>query len=371
MPILRPIPRPKTPRVGRPTGKFTQHRRLDFLREKLEVHAGGLTLEELASMLRVTPRSVRRYLRELALITELESIGTRPGTAHLWRIKPSERGRSVVLRRTQAHALLAARRVFDVLKGSALYDEIDVTLRQVEQVARRPTVRASVQGEASSDARLEERFAYIPPAPRGYAHRSDDIDEVFLATSDLRVLRFRYRGSGREAPARADRGDGREGLGARITAHPYALVLHGGAITCIARDLDRNAPRPFAFERMADLEASKTERFDLPHEFAIDDWLHGDFGVASPPRTTKLLVEFEPGVADAIRARRVHPSQKVGIAADGRVRVSMSLPASQDVSERVRTWLLGFGAAARVVEPRDLADDLRRELQRAAERYAK
>jgi len=113
---MRPIPRPKGPRVGRPLGKFTQHRRLDFLREKLETHAAGLTLEELATILRVTTRSVRRYLHELGLITELESIPGRPGAAHVWRIKPSERGRNVALRRTQAYALLAARRVFDVLR---------------------------------------------------------------------------------------------------------------------------------------------------------------------------------------------------------------------------------------------------------------
>src|SRR5579863_10631798 len=92
---LRPIPRPKVPRVGRPLGKFTQHRRLDFLREKLEAHAAGLTLEDLAGMLRMTTRSVRRYLHELSLVTEVESLETSPGGPHLWRIKPSERGRTV------------------------------------------------------------------------------------------------------------------------------------------------------------------------------------------------------------------------------------------------------------------------------------
>src|SRR5579884_3688761 len=103
---LRPIPRPKVRRVGRPTGKFTQSRRLEFLRDKLEAHAAGLTLEELATMLHVSTRSVRRYLKELSVITDVESLAVSPGGAHVWRIKPSERGRSVALRRTQAYALL-------------------------------------------------------------------------------------------------------------------------------------------------------------------------------------------------------------------------------------------------------------------------
>jgi predicted DNA-binding transcriptional regulator YafY len=367
MPTLRPIPRPKVPRVGRPTGKFTQHRRLDVLREKLEQHAGGLSLDELATMLRITTRSVRRYLRELALVTELESIAVRPGGAHVWRIKPSERGRTVTLRRTQAYALLAARRVFDPIRGSALFDEIDVALRQVEQVAHRPAMRTAVRGEASSEARLEERFAYVPPAPRAYANRSEDVDEVFQAVAELRILRFRYR-EGASDPGK-DAKDGRD-RGARVSGHPYALVLHGGAIVCVALDVDRAVARAFAFDRMSDLEASTTERFELPVDFDIADWLQGDFGVARAPRTVKLLVEFEPRAAEGVRARRVHPSQKLAVAQDGRVRASLSLPESPEVLERARTWLLGFGAAVKVVEPRELAEEIALELRRAADRYA-
>ena len=364
MPTHRPIPRTKVPRVGRPPGKFTQHRRLDVLREKLEAHAGGLSLEELAAMLRITTRSVRRYLRELALVTELESIEVRPGGAHLWRIKPSERGRAVPLRRTQAYALLAARRVFDPIRGSALFDEIDVALRQVEQVAHRPALRTAVRGEAATDARLEARFAYVPPSPRTYANRGEDVDELFQAVAELRVLRFRYR------EGAADAGGGGKDRGARITAHPYALVLQGGGIACVARDVDRAVGRAFVFDRMADLEASTVERFELPADFELADWVQGDFGVGRAARTVKLLVEFEPRAAEGVRARRVHPTQKLAVAADGRVRASLSLPESAEVLARARSWLLGFGAAVRVIEPRELAEDIALELRRAAERYA-
>ena len=352
---LRPIPRPKAPRVGRPTGKFTQHRRLDLLREKLEAHAAGLTLEEVASMLRVTTRSVRRYLRELALVTELESIGARPGGVHVWRIKPSERGRSVALRRTQAYALLATRRVFDLLRGSALFDEIDVALRQIEQVAHRPLVRAAVRGDIANDARLEHRFAYVPQVARSYGNRSEDVDAAFQAMAELSVLSFRYRdGAGKET---------------RVTAHPYALVLHGGEITCIARDIGRGATRAFSFDRMSALDVAGGLRFDLPPDFSLTDWLQGDFGVARGSRALKLLVEFEPRVADAVRMRRVHPSQRLALAADGRVRASLTVPETPEMLVQLRSWILGFGAGARVLEPPDLADEIAGELRRAADRY--
>jgi predicted DNA-binding transcriptional regulator YafY len=360
----RSVPRPKGPRLGRPTGRFTQHRKIDDLRKHLETHAAGFTLEELAVMLRMTTRSVRRYLRELGREIEVESMAGRPGAAHHWRIKPSERGRTVSLRRTQAYALLAARRVFDVLKGSALYDEIDVLLREVEQVAHRPAIRPGVRGEAPSDGRLEDRFAFVPPAARGYANRTEDVDEVFRAVAERRVLRFRYRDDDGPAPA------GLSGKGVHCTAHPYALIVHGGSLVCVAHHPAGNAPRAFTFERMSDVEASESERYELPDDFGIVDWLQGDFGVARAPRSLKLLVEFEAGASELVRARRVHPSQKLAVAQDGRVRASLVVPDCPEIMDRVRAWLLGFGAGARVVEPRELADELARELRRAASRYA-
>jgi predicted DNA-binding transcriptional regulator YafY len=353
--------------VGRPAGKFTQHRRLDFLRERLETHAAGLTLEDLAGMLRVTTRSVRRYMQELGLLTEVESVEVRPGAAHVWRIKPSERGRTVALRRTQAYALLAARRVFEVLRGSALFDEIELTFREVEQVAHRPVPQRSTlrppRGDGAGDGRLEDRFAYVPSLPHAYANRSEDIDAAFQAVAELTVLRFRYREEAGEP------GSG-GGKAARITSQPYALVLHGGTITCLARDVDRATLRPFVFDRMSDLQPLETEHFELPADFALADWLQGDFGVARAARTVKLLVEFEPRAAAAVRARKVHPSQKVALAADGRVRVSLAVPDTPEVLSRVRAWVFGFGASAHVLEPRELASELAVELRRAASRYA-
>jgi predicted DNA-binding transcriptional regulator YafY len=98
----------------------------------------------------------------------------------------------------------------------------------------------------------------------------------------------------------------------------------------------------------------------------MNDWLHGDFGVAYSSRHVRLMVEFDARAADSVRSRRVHPSQKVAMAPDGRVRVSLTLPETPEVLDRARSWVLGFGAAARVVEPKELADEIAREHRRAA-----
>ncbi|MGH8746062.1 MAG: WYL domain-containing protein, partial [Burkholderiales bacterium] len=196
---------------------------------------------------------------------------------------------------------------------------------------------------------------YVPAALHHYGARSDDVDELFQAVAELRVLRFRYRDPASEAA---------EVRPSRVTAHPYALVLQAGAIVCVGKDADAGAPRAFAFEAMTELAASDAERFDLPGDFDLGPWLQGEFGVARPGRTVKLLVEFDPRVAEHVRGRRVHPTQKIAVAADGRVRVSMSVPESREVMARVHRWLLGFGSAVHVLEPPELADAVARELER-------
>ncbi|MEO7109425.1 MAG: transcriptional regulator [Polyangiaceae bacterium] len=319
------------------------------MRDALDKQPSGLTLEEIADALSVTTRSVRRYLAELGKWgAELESIETAPGGAHLWRIKPSERGRSLTLRRTQAYALLATRKHFEALKGSALYDEIDLVMRQLMTIAQRPT-KATARGEIAVNARLEERLLFLPDAPRRYDARAEELDSLFHAVADLRVLTC----------ALSDK---------RATViQPYALLLHRGVIWCVAHSPSLRETRVIAFDDMRDVDVG-VERFSLPDNFDVTDYWHGDFGIAVPTKTRdriRALVEFEPRVAHEVRGRKCHPSQRVAIAQDGRVRVSLTLG---DLGAATR-WVLGFGDAARVIEPAELVLSVETALQKMLARY--
>ncbi len=352
--------KPRVPRVGRPNGAFTQHRRLDRLRELLESEPRGLTLEELARMLRVNPRSVRRYLRELDGTKDndsfdlLESVPTAPGAAHRWRIKPGERGRSVTIRRAQAYSLLCTRRALDVFRGSALFDEADLALSHIEKVAQIP-FRTQGRGEISGERGLAGRFFWNPPPARSYAARGEDLDEVFRAVADLRVLRFRPRTRAGEAKAE------------RVIFHPYAMVVHDGSIVVLGV---RSHPRAtdgvevIPIESMSDIRTSETEHFVLPAHFDVTDYVHGEFGVGRPSKV-RAIVEFDARVADDVRAKKWSRDQRVAMSPDGRLRLSIPL-ASPDA---LVAWVLSFGDAARVVEPLELARRVGEVLQRAAERY--
>jgi predicted DNA-binding transcriptional regulator YafY len=354
------IPKPRVPRVGRPEGRFTQHRRIDKLRELLESEPRGLTLEELSRMLRVTQRSVRRYLLELDGTTDpgkmelLESIETTPGGAHLWRIRPGERGRAVSLRRAQAYAILATRRALDILRGSALFDEVDLALGQIEKIAQTP-FRAQGRAQISGEQGLEGRFFWLPPASRTYPARGEDMDELFRAVADLRVLRFRPR-----TPAGAARAE-------RLVFHPYAMVVHKGSIVTLgARSHGRTISEVevVPFEAMTEIRASETEHFELPESFDVTQYIHGDFGLGKPSKV-HAMVEFDARVADEIRAKKLHRDQRIAMSRDGRLLLSVPLVNV----ETFIGWVLSFGDAARVVEPALVARQVADILERAASRY--
>ena len=88
-------------------------------------------------------------------------------------------------------------------------------------------------------------------------------------------------------------------------------------------------------------------------------------GVAKPVRE-RVVIEFDARVAEEVRAKKVHPAQKLFTSPDGRVRLAFPL-ANPDA---VLSFVLSYGDAARVVEPAAFAEEVGRRLDRAARRYA-
>lgn len=310
-----------------------------------------MTLYELAEALAVTPRSMRRYLREVEREMDLISSPERAGGPLRWRIDPSAMPRKVELRRTQAYALLAARRVFEPMRGSTLFEEIDMATKRLVSIARRPG-RGPNAGVA--DARLEDRFLYLPFAPKDYRQKTEELDDLFQAVADLRPLRCRYKRA-------------KEAAEERISIHPYAMVLYREAIYCVGLHVPKNEIRTFLLDRMRDTEVSATDRFELPPDFKIDDYFQGQFGIFRGAQQMRVIVDFDAKVADLVRSRKVHTTQRLTSLPEGGVRLTMTVG---DLTEVV-SWVLGFGDTARVMEPADLVERVKGELERALANYTK
>jgi predicted DNA-binding transcriptional regulator YafY len=308
-----------------------------------------MTLYELAEALHVSPRTLRRYLKEVEREYELEPVRVRGGGKVVWKITSVDIPRKVELRRTQAFALLAARRVFEPMRGSALFDEIDMAVNKLMALARRP---GRGPNAGLSDTQLEKRFLYLPFAPKIYEHRTEELDDLFQAVADLRPMTLQYRSRER-------------GKEETITIHPYALVLHRDAIYAVGYHCDRQDIRTFLLDRMRATQCSTTERFTLPADFDIDDYFQGELGIWRSDEKHRVVVEFDAEAADYVRGRRVHPSQRLALLPGGAIRSTMTVGSLNPVV----SWVLEWGPRARVIEPPELVQRVQQELSAALAKY--
>jgi predicted DNA-binding transcriptional regulator YafY len=119
--------------------------------------------------------------------------------------------------------------------------------------------------------------------------------------------------------------------------------------------------RTFAIERIRTL-AIRDDHFQLrplPAEpFA------NSFGAFSG-RPELIEIEFDADIAAYVASRDWHRSQDIRTRDDGSV--VMRLAVCND--RPLRTWILGFGGAARVVMPASLARDICEEFDAGRERY--
>jgi predicted DNA-binding transcriptional regulator YafY len=145
--------------------------------------------------------------------------------------------------------------------------------------------------------------------------------------------------------------------------HPYRLAYAQGGLYLLAHVPEYGEVRTFAVERIDDMSLLD-QSFTPPDDVPAEAFAHS-LGVHSGA-PEEVRIEFDPSVADYVRAREWHPSQTLSDESDGRVLLTLQVC----VDHALRSWVLSFGASARVVAPEALAHDIAAEFDRARARYA-
>ena len=340
------------PPSGRPPGKFTQVGRLERLRMLMLQRGGGATLSEISTVLDVSERSARRYLERFRAEFEIEKVPTSTRGSH-WRVKASDQPRKIGLRRAQCFALLATRRLFEPMRGSALHFEIEMAISTLTALANRPG-RGPNAGPV--DSGVEDRFVHLPAEVPDYTERIEDIDAFYQAVTEQHPVDCLYRMRGM--------GQGRQDS---TLLHPYGLVLYRDSIYIIAAEPGRSDREAtvFALDELCDVVVRLEERFEVPAGFSLRDYDQGRFGLSRSGGLTRIVVDFDAAVAGEIRHRQYHRSQKLSDLRSGGVRMTFCV---DDVGEVAR-WVLGFGSHARVIEPNEVRNLVIEELQSAVQLY--
>ena len=171
-------------------------------------------------------------------------------------------------------------------------------------------------------------------------------DSLAKATAKRQQLELAYRKPGRKQtePRRVD---------------PYHLANINGEWFLFAYCHLREDLRTFVPARI--LSVTPTGKtFSRPRKFSLEKRLRDSFGVHSGQDECDVLIHFTDSVADYIREKRWHPSQKLRELKNGGLELRMRLSSLMEVQR----WILGWGGAAIPIEPPQLVQAVRESAER-------
>jgi proteasome accessory factor B len=187
------------------------------------------------------------------------------------------------------------------------------------------------------------------PRARGVDGSPEIVARLLEATLHFRVANMRYTSvSSRRTKEYA--------------VHPYRLAFAQGGLYLLAYVPEYNDVRTFAIDRVASVSLDK-QTF-TPTRAIPDDVFGNSLGVNTGP-PTRIDVAFDGRVTPYIRARVWHPSQRIQESGDGGL--VLTLDVCNDAA--LRSWILSWGASARVLSPPALAAEIRADLINATAHY--
>jgi len=201
---------------------------------------------------------------------------------------------------------------------------------------------------------LEQAFSV---KEMGMAHRDDFcFHRLIMAILESRELQFQYR---KLAGAKAE----------KRRVQPYHLTEIDGGWYLLAFDLERQARRTFAVQRIRGVEVL-VHRFLRNRDFTLEDHFAGSFGVwagdGKDAPVYSIEIRFTGYAARVVAEREWHPSQSVTeLNGEDQVALRLELRALEDVTR----WILGFGSQAEVIGPPELRELVKTTLRDTLRHY--
>jgi predicted DNA-binding transcriptional regulator YafY len=335
-------------------GDYGQVARAMRILDELRGFRQGRTLSELAKEVGASERTIKRDVDEL-IDAGIDIQRTTVDGRIAMRLVEHNHSYVAITRR-ERYTLLAIRSMFDVLRGTPLWEDVQSVHRKLEQ-------RMSPE-ERAEYATFGNRFAYIPDGgTKAYEGKEDILDALLTGVLSRRVVRFTYR-------------DGR-GRTSRGHLAPFAMLLYKHGLYVVGRRLrhpedgtaiaDGRCDPPFAVERFTDADAMRGSPFVPPSDFQLSTVVHAAGGVflSDPLQEHEVAIEFSREKATYVLARSWFAGQRSQALPDGRVLLTFRCPNL----EPIVSWALEWGPHARVVGPEDLVRRVIEELEAARAQY--
>jgi len=147
---------------------------------------------------------------------------------------------------------------------------------------------------------------------------------------------------------------------------PYALKEFNDRWYVMAKDYKDDKVKSFALDRLSDLDVTN-RKFEYPKSYNIEESYRYCFGIISPNDKIPqdIILSFDPFQGRYIKTLPLHETQKVQIDNEEELQIKLKLCVTQDLIME----LLSFGDDMKVLQPKSLADKIKKAHQKAFQQY--
>lgn len=147
------------------------------------------------------------------------------------------------------------------------------------------------------------------------------------------------------------------------TIDPYNLIYRDGEWFIICYCHEKNRIETFKLSRIYDFKIINLI-FIKPRDFSLKEYLESQWGIFSGEKTL-VKIRFNSLLNKFIKETRWSPSQIIQEEKDGEIILSLFL---DDIGD-IKSWILGFGGGAEVLEPNNLRIEISEEINKLKKFY--
>jgi predicted DNA-binding transcriptional regulator YafY len=147
---------------------------------------------------------------------------------------------------------------------------------------------------------------------------------------------------------------------------PFALKEFKNRWYILAKDSKDNNIKSFALDRLTNLEIT-TQHYLYPHNYSVEENYRYCFGIISPNGSDPqdIILSFDPFQGKYIKTLPLHETQEVLVDNDQETRIKLKLCLTHDLFME----LLSFGDNMKVIEPKELSEEIKEAHKKAYKQY--
>ena len=309
----------------------------------IERHPNGLRVTDMAEQLDAPPRAI---YRDLEVLQKLPAplYTDRNGKESYWKIDPDFRKNlEIPFTLSELLSIYLARDSIRPLDGTVFADSLQSLFEKVWAVLPKPMFRQMVSLRGAFLSGFRRR--------RSIGRYREFIQIIQDAIQGRKTLRLQYEPRDQK-PAERD-------------VDPYAIHLRNGNLYVIGYCHMRKDIRTFLVDRMQKIKLTESLS-RTPPGFSLESYLRHSFGMFTE-ELVHVKVRFHKSLTRYLLERRWHPSQKNKKLKDGSLELTFEVAGTKEI----KTWIMGFGSLARVLEPASLVKEIKDDLGKVLSFYAK